>query len=315
MTRPSDVSADHAGTGSQERRKINFVNRRLGLSSFALSALVLSAILIASAVAIWVSWLNDNAVLRDKAIAVNNGLTTVSAKIIAINQWVYRNQGFAPNKRYFLIPALGPTPVQVLQSGGECEDKSRLVSAMLRQLGIDSGLVQIFPCEDCGPIHTVVEAEYGSGRMVVDPTWNIEYPSGNGEFLGVQDLAGSSIGREHIHDLQARRGAGDKIQFMSEAEATFDYARAVNWRKNAVSRAAAFGLRILGYTPEQMLRPHFLEDPKLALTLFFLASAAALVVVDYMLFLALAGPFRRLRAAFRLRVSNGRVITVHDKPD
>ena len=74
-------------------------------------------------------------------------------------------------------------------------------------------------------------------------------------------------------------------------------------------------LRILGYTPEQMLRPHFLEDPKLALTLFFLASAAALVVVDYVLFLALAGPFRRLRASFRLRASKGPVITVHDKPD
>ena len=247
--------------------------------------MVLSAILIACAVAIWVSWLNDNAVLRDKAIAVTNGLTTVSAKIIAINQWVYRNQGFAPNKRYFLIPALGPTPVQVLQSGGECEDKARLVSAMLRQLGINSGLVQIFPCEDCGPIHTVVEAEYETGRMVVDPIWNVAYPSGDGKFLSIHDLAGNSRGRKHIYDLQALRGAGDKIQFMPDADATFDYARAVNWQKNALSRTAAFGFRMLGYDPEHMLRPRFLEDPKLALSLFFLTIAGVLVITKLILFI------------------------------
>jgi hypothetical protein len=261
-----------------------------------------------------VSWLNDNAVLHVKATAVTSGLSTVSAKAVAINHWVYHNQGFAPNDQYFLIPALGPTPIQVLQSGGDCADKSRLVSAMLWQLGINSGLVQIFPCRDCGPIHTAVESEYESGRMVVDPIWNVDYPSGDGKFLGVQDLAGSSRGREHIHDLRARRGAGDKIQYMPDAEATFDYARAVNWRKNVLSRTAAFGLRMLGYTPEQMLRPHFLEDPKLALTLSFLTLAGTLVVVDYLLFLALPGALRRLRGSFRWRSPKKPATSVHDTP-
>jgi hypothetical protein len=248
------------------------------------SAAALALLPLACAMAIWVSWLNDNTVVREKAMAVTTDLTTPSAKIIAINHWVYRNQGFAPNDQYFLIPDLGPTPIQVLESGGDCGDKSRLVSAMLRQLGIASGLVQIFPCRDCGPIHTVVEAKYEGGRMVVDPTWNVDYPSGNGNFLGIQELADTGRGREHIYDLQARRGLRDKLQFMPDADATFDYARAVNWQKNVLSRAAAFGFRMLGYDPENMLRPHFLEDPKLALNLFLLIITGMLVMTTFILF-------------------------------
>lgn len=261
------------------------VTRQLDWPSFGRSAAALAVLPLACAMAIWMSWLNDNTVLREEAMAVTTGLATPSAKIIAINHWAYHNQGFAPNDRYFLIPDLGPTPIQVLESGGDCGDKSRLVSAMLRQLGIASGLVQIFPCRDCSPIHTVVEAEYEGGRMVVDPIWNVDYPSGNGKFLGIQEIAGTNRGREHVSDLQAGRGFGDKIQFMPDAEATFDYARAVNWQKNALSRTAAFGFRMLGYNPKHMLRPHFLEDPKLALTLFLVMMAGMLVMTKFILFL------------------------------
>jgi len=104
--------------------------------------------------------------------------------------------------------------------------------------------------------------------MVVDPIWNVDYPSGNGKFRGIHDLAGNSRGRDHIRDLQAQRGAGDKIQFMPDAEATFDYHRGVNWQKNALSRTAAFAQRMWGYNPEQMLKPHFLEDPKIAFMIY-----------------------------------------------
>src|SRR5262252_6615000 len=144
------------------------VTPQLDWPSFGRSAAALALLPLVCAIAIWMSWLNDNAVLREEAIAVTRDLTTPSEKIIAINHWVYRKQGFAPNDGYFLIRGLGPTPIQVLESGGDCADKSRLVSAMLSQLGIASGLAQIFPCGDCSPIHTVVEAEYEGGRMVVD---------------------------------------------------------------------------------------------------------------------------------------------------
>src|SRR5215471_668484 len=115
------------------------VARQLDWPFFGRSTAALALLPLACAMAIWMSWLNDNAVLREAAMAVTRDLTTPSAKIIAINHWVYHNQEFAPNDRYFLIPDLGPTPIQVLESGGDCGDKSRLVSAMLRQLGIASG--------------------------------------------------------------------------------------------------------------------------------------------------------------------------------
>ena len=154
---------------------------------------------------------------------------------------------------------------------------------MLWQWGIDSGLAQIVPCENCGPIHAFVEAEYEGGRMVVGPLWDIDYPTADGRFLGIQELAGTSLGRQRLAELQRQRGMGDKIQYMSPAEATFDFARAVNWQKNAFTRAVAFGLRLLGFTPEHLLRPHFLEDPKLAITLLLLAIAGIIVFLSCIL--------------------------------
>jgi hypothetical protein len=279
----------------------------------ARSTAILAGIPAACAAGIWLSWVNDNAVLRERAVAVTTGLTSDSAKISAINHWVYRNQGFTKNERYFLVPALGPTPNQVLESGGDCGDKSRLVSAMLWQLRINSGLAQIFPCRECGPIHAVVEAEYESGRMVVDPIWDVDYPTGDGRFLGIQELAGTRSGREHVADLQWRRGAGDKIQLMPDSEATFDFAVAVNWQKNAFSRAVALGLQSLRYDPAHLLRPHFLEDPKLALALFLFIVAGILVVISFIVCFVFPGAAIRVRLSFPRQPPGGVAIGLRDK--
>ena len=147
---------------------------------------------------------------------------------------------------------------------------SRLVAAMLAELNISEGLVTVSPCPECPLIHTVVEAEYESGRMVVDPLWHVDYPvAGGGKFLGIRDLAGTSLGRERVADLQRQRGASDKIVAMPATGATFDYAVAINWSKNSVTRTAAAILHSVGYVPEQSFRPRFLEDPKLALSILF----------------------------------------------
>jgi hypothetical protein len=278
----------------------------------ARDAAIWAAIPAAVAVGIWLSWVNDNAVLREKAIAVTAGLTTASAKISVVNHWVYRNQGFAKNDRFFLVPALGPTPNQVLESGGDCGDKSRLVSAMLWQLGINSGLAQIFPCQGCNPIHAVVEAEDEAGRMVVDPIWDVDYP-GDGKFLGIRELAGTSRGREHVADLKWRRGAGDKIQFMPDSEATFDFAVAVNWQKNALSRAFALGLRLLGYDPSHLLRPHFLEDPKLMLALFLLILSGMFFATSFILLSLFPGAARSFRLSFPRQPASSVALGLHDK--
>jgi hypothetical protein len=242
---------------------------------------IVTAIPFACALGLFVDWQHDNAILRQHAATITKNLLTDSARIRAINDWVYHQQGFGKNAagfaragsldnadRFFIVPALGPTPIQVLESGGDCAEKSRLVAAMLNELNIEAGLVMISPCLHCQFIHTVVEARQERGRMVVDPTWNVDYPAADGGYLGVRDLAGTNFGRERVAELQSQRGAADKISGMPGSEATFDYAVAINWDKNAVTAAVAATLTILDYAPESMFRPRFLEDPKLTLILF-----------------------------------------------
>ena len=106
--------------------------------------------------------------------------------------------------------------------------------------------------------------------MVVDPIWDIDYPKEDGRFLGVRELAGTNHGRERLVELQHQRPITDKIQTMPASEATFDYAVAMNWDRDIVTRTAAATLRLTGNQPETLFRPRILEDPKL-----FLASALA----------------------------------------
>ena len=244
---------------------------------------VLIALPFASALGVFADWQHDNALLRQQAVAITANLNTDSGRIRAINDWVYQNKGFGKNNHYFIVPALGPTPLQVLEFGGDCSDKSRLVAAMLNELNVNAGLVMLSPCPNCGFIHTVVEAKYERGRMVVDPIWHVDYPTVDGRFLGVSDLAGTSRGRERVAELQRDRGPTDKIAAMPPTEATFDYAVGMNWGKNTASRAVAATLHLLGYPPEQMFRPRFLEDPKFALSLFLVCIGITIVGANFLI--------------------------------
>ena len=258
------------------------------ISKFRAPAFIKTALIatpFACALGIFIDWQNDNALLHRQVVETTRDLSTDSARIRAINDWVYERGSFGKNHDYFLVPALGPTPNQVLRDGGDCADKSRLVAAMLNEININAGLVMISPCPNCPYIHTVVEAEYERGRMVVDPTWHVDYPAGEGRFLGVGNLAGTSLGRERVGDLQRQRGASDKIAAMPATEATFDYAVAINWSKNSVTRAAAAMLHSLGYAPGQMFRPRFLEDPKLALTIFFICLGLMFIFLKVVIYL------------------------------
>src|SRR5712675_3418184 len=209
-------------------------SRRRGRNLIIFSA----AIPLICAISLYFNWQQDSAVLRRQTLAITAHLDSDSARIRAVNDWVYHNKGFDPNDQYFVVSALGPTPIQVMARGGFCADKSRLVAAMLNSIGIDAGLVMISPCLYCGFIHTVVEAQYENGRMVVDPIWNIDFPTEDGKFLGVMDLAGTSRGRDRIVELQHQRQATDKIAGIPEMDAMFDYAVSINWNRNIVTRTA-----------------------------------------------------------------------------
>jgi hypothetical protein len=237
-----------------------------------------SALLILSGI-VYSDWTRDSRTLRRQALEITRTAKTQAEVVVALNHWVYGNQGFAKNHSYFWIETLGPTPIDILRSGGDCSDKSRLLSAMLFQIGIRSGLIMIYPCPDCAPIHTVVEADYEKGRMVVDPIWNIDYPTGDGRYYGVRDLAGTPRGRDWLIRLKAESPPSSKITAMPATEATFDYARGLNWNKNPIMRGGASMLRRIHVDPFLLRRPRLMEDPKLAIWTLLLVVAIALVAL------------------------------------
>jgi hypothetical protein len=276
------------------------VNRLRRGRNYASIAAVLALIPLAAAIVTWRSWVGDNELLRERAVSVTAGLSGDAARIRAVNDWAYQDLSDGKNHQFFLLRTLGPTPVQVMARGGDCADKSRLVSAMLDELGIKAGSVMIFPCPHCPPIHTVVEARLRSGSMIVDPIWGVDYPAAKGGFLGRAELAGTSLGRDHIAMLKQQRAANDKIQQMPADEATFDFAKSINWDKNFETKLLAGGLKMMGYDADRLFRPRFLEDPKLALTIVL--GSVAVLIPPFGFLVGVLRPQRRHRTGLLARL-------------
>lgn len=233
---------------------------------------------------LYVAVLRDDAVLREQAETVTRDLASTEAKLAALNDWVYHNQGFKKNDQYFLWSRLGPTPNQVLASGGDCADKSRLLSRMLTQIGIESSLVMQYPCEGCEPVHTVVYARTGARITPADPVYNITFPDGQGGLLDIHTLkANKQLLNDRLTQLVAERGAQDKIAFYDAPTHHFEHATTLNWDKNAVLRGVAGLLRLAGYEPSLVFRPQFLEHPKLALSLASLLAGLGFGLMAWLL--------------------------------
>jgi hypothetical protein len=214
---------------------------------------ILAGLLLCSGVVAWSDWRTENATLHGAARAIAIHTQSDAETVEALNRWVYGARGFAKNRRQ-VVPRLGPTPMQVFEHGGDCADKSRLLAVMLDEVGIPSGLVMVYPCADCPPIHTVVEARTSGGRMIADPVWGVTYRG------GVRDLAGTRRGIDHVAGLKLVADASDKIQRMPETEADFTYARP------------------MGRGPKLDVRPRILEDPKLVLWLLLVGTGIVCLI-------------------------------------
>lgn len=192
-----------------------------------------------------------------------------SERAIQLLDWVYHNQGFSKNKGFFLVRKLGPTPIDVLERGGDCSDKSRLLSSMLRTIGIPSTLAMCID-ERGMPRHTMVDARLPDGsEMLLDPIWNLYFPKAGGGYYGLMDLRRDpSILWRRLEEVTARAPAGDKIHRYNRRYDTYDRASTFNWDKNGPTRLVKSLLaRPLGDRVYAVPRPAFLEEPKLFLAL------------------------------------------------
>lgn len=248
---------------------------RSTLNTAAIALAAAGVLAAAATLPVFLTWRAENAGLKAIGLAQTAGQPTRAAKVIALTNWVYHHQGFAKNERYFVFPKLGASPTQILESGGDCADKSRLLSAILDQIGIGSTLVMLYPCADCGPVHTLVEADYEGGKMVTDPIWNVDYPAEGGKYYGVADLRGNQRAASRISQLQLERGPHSKIAGYPEQETIYDFSRGVNWSKIPLVTPVA---KAIGVDLSLLKRPQMLEDPGQLISVGGFGTAALLLV-------------------------------------
>ena len=231
-----------------------------------------------------VSLQNDNKLLREISVENTKNCQTDAERTIALTDWVFHNKGFAKNKSYFLFSGFGPTPIQVLDQGGDCADKSRLLAAMLSTIKIPSTLAMLYPCEECPPIHTVVESKYETGWMVVDPVNNIYFPDSVGGYYGIEQLATEpELLVDRIRNLRAENGIAHKSHFYDFDRYDYKHVRTINWNKNAFTRVAVYFVSIFADDPYLVRRPQFLEDPKLLLLLICMGDAGLFFLIGFVL--------------------------------
>lgn len=226
-------------------------------------------------------WTQDNERLRHVAFAETRNYATLPERIVALNAWVYRNEGFAKNRNFFLLESLGPTPLQVMEAGGDCADKSRLLAALLAEIDVKSTLVMLYPCKTCDPVHTIVEARGPGFSIALDPVYDLYFSDGAGGYLGVDQVATQQeLVWRTLNDLRHTRGERDKINFYSYDGIHFENARTVNWNRNVITRAGRAVISRFGMQPYRVMRPRWLEDPKLLVGLgFFIVGATFLVLL------------------------------------
>jgi hypothetical protein len=246
--------------------------RQLGFIVCLVSALMMLSLTIY----FFSSYAKDKRLLKMLAAQLTAGITSSNDKVRVLNSFVYHNKGFAKNESYYLLQSLGATPVQILDKGGDCSDKSRLLAAMLEQIGIASSLAMLYPCQGCTPVHTVVLAETESGTIVADPVFDLMFPKQAGGYHDVGEMIGESeILMNRLRMLRSMRGPKDKISFYDESSYHYDFITTVNWSKYRWLAGLSSTLKRLGLEPRLIRRPALLENPKL---LFVSLSGASAVL-------------------------------------
>ncbi|WP_020160642.1 hypothetical protein [Methylobacter marinus] len=248
--------------------------RRLCFNTFACLSLIC---FIGSSVC-YLSYKNDLAYLKS-VIQSQIGKEHSPHLFAAINHWVYQNQGFRKNHDFFLFKSLGPTPIQVLERGGDCSDKSRLLMAMLDSIDVDSTLVMLYDADNKTPTHTTLEVRNKQLKAVADPVFDLVFPNPANGFYGLQDLRDNpAILPDRLDELIRLRGPSNKIAFYKREQESYQYATTINWNKNGFLRFIADGLKKAGIEPRNIRRPHFLDEPKLLISLMLLLTGSLLLM-------------------------------------
>jgi hypothetical protein len=170
---------------------------------------------------------------------------------------------------YFLLPIfsfLRPMPRQVMEQGGDCADRSRLVIRMLRLHGIDASKWALYTRE-MKSVHAVVELEAETGKMVADPDFGLWFPRLNGGYYSIRELQQSpKILRDRIQSLveQGKRPGASDLRKYPLDDYSYEYAKTINWEKWVVMWPLYKALSVIvGPSLDDLRRPAFVEAPQL----------------------------------------------------
>lgn len=244
--------------------------------------LALALLFTVLSIGVYTSYRDDQSELADIVARVTADAQTPEDRALALLHWVYDNKGFAKNHGYFLWKKLGPTPIQVLEEGGDCADKSRLLSAMLREIDIPSTAAMCFNHQG-QPTHTVVDAEVRPGKyMLLDPIWDLYFPKEEpGEYYSLIDLRRDpQILWRRLDVVTASAAPGSKILKYNREHDIYDHATTLNWDKNGMMRSLRDYLASSrGDAVYALPRPLFIEEPKLFFAVGLAFSALGTIVL------------------------------------
>ena len=247
-----------------------------------LVCLVLALAMSCSAVYFYYSYARDARVLRALALHLTAGVATSEEKVRVVNSFVYANQGFARNRDYFLFKSLGATPVQVLDKGGDCTDKSRLLWAMLGQIGVKASMAMLYTRREGPSIHTVVLAETESGIIAADPIYDLMFPTEAGGYYDVREMVRDpEILVMRLGTLRTERGPQDRINGYDGSVFHYGFITTVNWLKYRWLEGLANALEALGLEPRVIRRPALIENQKLLLAISSGTAAALFAVLAF----------------------------------
>lgn len=214
-----------------------------------------------------VSYFVDCARLKDLAQSVTADAVDPTGRVLKLLDWVHHIDGTRENEQYFALSGLRATPLQVVSAGGDCADKSRLLSAMMREVGIPATMLVCYHRRTRVPTHTVVEAKVGLNEyMVVDPAYGLTFPkAGSCGYHGLLELRSRpTIVDERVRTIVSSAPRTSPIHAYNPESAAYDYASTINWGKYVLTAAVRDLAKLwLGDSIYRISRPIVLEEPKL----------------------------------------------------
>jgi hypothetical protein len=229
--------------------------------------------------ALLAKYVSDAVVVR-AAVDVPDHLTP-SQKVVALVDFLETSvPKTATIDRSFLpgFDALRPTARQVLEHGGDCADRSRLLIVLLRHEGIYATKVALHDSQG-SPQHAVVSAsiEDEDQSMVIDALFGMYFPKPDDGYYSVWELQrDETIVRERVREL----GAHDAfIRGYPLEQYSYVAPKSINWSKSYAMSALYQVLHaIIGDTVDRLPRPAILSEPVLVALVGLVSVQAALIM-------------------------------------